>query len=83
MTNLPDDGGTMTVTTGPGSYRDRVRSGWITAALLAVLTLMEYAIAVTVDNPLILLLPFVVAKGALIMDFFMHVRKLQTGGEHA
>ncbi len=71
-----------TSTYGPGSYRDKARLGWITAVLLAVLTLIEYAIAVTVENPLLLLLPFVLAKGALIMDFFMHVRKLRTGGDH-
>ncbi|MFV1991708.1 MAG: cytochrome C oxidase subunit IV family protein [Acidimicrobiales bacterium] len=58
------------------------RSGWITAVLLGVLTLIEYAVAVTVENPLLLLLPFVLAKGALIMDFFMHVRKLRHGGDH-
>ncbi len=85
MTSETNDGGTMTAVTpatGPGTYNDRVRLRGITAALLAVLTLIEYAVAINVENPLILLLPFVLAKGALIMDFFMHIRKLKTGGDH-
>jgi cytochrome c oxidase subunit IV len=53
---------------------------WI-AAWLGVLTLIEYLIAINVDNPLLLLLPFVVAKGWLIMRYFMHFQDV-FGGEH-
>ncbi len=56
--------------------------GWRAAGLLAVLTAVEYVIAVSVDSPLIWLLPFVVAKGWLILDVFMHLRAVLGGEEH-
>ena len=68
--------------TEPEILRARIKTGWIVAAVIAVLTLIEYVIAVSVENPLLLLLPFVVAKGLLIMDYFMHIRKLWGGGDH-
>ncbi|MDH3680395.1 MAG: hypothetical protein OEV40_10660 [Acidimicrobiia bacterium] len=67
---------------GGGSLRSRQRLGLLVAVGLAVLTLVEYVIAVTVDDPLIWLLPFVIAKGALIMEYFMHFSSLFGGGEH-
>ncbi|HIE22442.1 MAG TPA: hypothetical protein EYP73_07590 [Acidimicrobiia bacterium] len=57
------------------------RQGIRVAAWLAVLTLVEYFIAVGVPSPLVWLLPFVAAKGWLIMRFFMHIRDLWEG-EH-
>ena len=57
------------------------RLGWRVAALLAVLTVIEYVIAVNVDSLIIVwLLPFVLAKGWLILDYFMHFRTFLRGG---
>ncbi len=59
------------------------KRGMIAALLLAVLTVIEYLIAVEVAQPLIPLLPFVVLKGWIILDSFMHVRAVfQEGGGH-
>lgn len=41
---------------------------------LAVLTAIEYVIAISLDNPLLILIPLMGAKGWLILDYFMHVR---------
>jgi hypothetical protein len=57
--------------------------GWKVAGLLAVLTVIEYAIAVSIDSLVIVwLLPFILAKGWLIMDAFMHFRAFLRGEEH-
>lgn len=59
------------------------RLGWRVAALLAVLTIVEYVIAINVGSLVIVwLLPFVLAKGWLIMDYFMHFRAFLRGEEH-
>lgn len=59
------------------------RLGWRVAALLAVLTVIEYVVAVNIDTLVIVwLLPFVLAKGWLIMDYFMHFRAFLRGEEH-
>ena len=55
------------------NLKAKARLGLFVAGWLAVLTVIEYLIAVNVDNPLLLLLPFVLAKGWLIMKYFMHV----------
>lgn len=59
---------------------DRVRLGVRIAIALAVLTVVEYLVAVTIDDPLRWLVPFILAKGWLILDYFMHVRDLRPGG---
>lgn len=58
------------------------RKGLIGAALLAVLTVVEYFIAVGIDDPLFALLPFVALKGWIILDVFMHVRQVFKEGGH-
>ncbi len=67
-------------TTDQSAYRNAVRVGLIVAAVLGVLTVVEFVIAVTVDEPLLFLLPFVVAKGLLILDYYMHIRRLKGSG---
>ncbi|MFQ5557822.1 MAG: hypothetical protein ACE5GB_10010 [Acidimicrobiales bacterium] len=62
--------------------RSKVRLGERVAAALAVLTMVEYIIAVGVDDPIVWLIPFVIAKGALIMEYFMHASALFGGGDH-
>lgn len=59
--------------------RAKQRLGVRVAAWLAVLTLVEYVIAVSVAFSLPWLLPFVAAKGWLILKYFMHIRDLQEG----
>jgi hypothetical protein len=57
--------------------------GWKVAGMLAVLTVIEYVIAVNIASLVIVwLLPFVLAKGWLIMDYFMHFRSVLHGEEH-
>ncbi len=58
-----------------------IQRGWLTAGGLAVLTLIEYLIAVSVEAPTLWLLPFILAKGGLIMDVFMHAGDLRGGEE--
>ncbi|MCP3990700.1 MAG: cytochrome C oxidase subunit IV family protein [Actinomycetia bacterium] len=76
------------LTEGPGQgaenddFNHRVWKGLIVALGLAVLTIIEYVIAVGIDNPLIWLMPFAIAKGALIMEYFMHFSSLFEEGEH-
>ncbi len=62
--------------------RAKFQLGVTVAIALAVLTAIEYAIAVGVDNPTIWLMPFALAKGALILEFFMHIRALTGEGIH-
>jgi hypothetical protein len=62
--------------------RTQVQRGSIVAVALAVLTIGEYWVAVAIDDPLIWLIPFAVAKGALIMEYFMHFSSLLSGGDH-
>ena len=52
------------------------------AAALAVLTVIEYVIAVGIDDPLIWLLPFVIAKFVLILEYFMHFSSVLGKGDH-
>ncbi|HJL76429.1 MAG TPA: hypothetical protein QF417_04070 [Acidimicrobiales bacterium] len=56
-----------------------IRRGWLTAAGLAVLTLLEYLVAVRIDAPTLWLLPFIAAKGGLILEVFMHASDLRAG----
>jgi len=58
------------------------RKGLIAAALLAVLTVVEFFVAINLDNPLFPLLPFVILKGWIILDTFMHVRAVFGEADH-
>ncbi len=58
------------------------RKGLIAAGLLAVLTIIEYFVAVGLEDPLLALLPFVALKGWIILDAFMHVRAVFGEGDH-
>ena len=68
-------------TPGP-SLASRVRLGIVVTTGLTVLTIIEYFIAVGVDDPLLWLLPFVAAKFLLILEYFMHVSALFGRGAH-
>jgi hypothetical protein len=58
------------------------RKGLIAAGLLAVLTVIEYFVAIGLEDPLLALLPFVALKGWIILDTFMHVRAVFGDGDH-
>jgi hypothetical protein len=62
--------------------RKATRKGLIGAALLAVLTIIEYFVAISLEDPLLALLPFVALKGWIILDVFMHVRQVFKEGDH-
>jgi len=52
------------------------------ALLLGALTVVEYVLAISLARPLLVLLPFAVAKGWVILDAFMHVRALSGRRAH-
>jgi hypothetical protein len=58
------------------------RKGVIAAILLAVLTVIEYFVAIGLDDPLLALIPFVLLKGWVILVVFMHVRQVFREGGH-
>ena len=60
----------------------KTRLGLLVAAALTVLTVIEYFIAVGVENPLLWLLPFAIAKGWLILEYFMHLSAVLGRGRH-
>lgn len=60
--------------------RVKIRRGLVAAVALALLTIVEYAIAIQLDRPLWWLVPFAILKGWLILDYFMHIRAA-FGGE--
>lgn len=60
-------------------YRAKVRLGLLVAFGLAVLSVVEYFVAAAVDNPIWWLIPFMLAKGWLILEYFMHVSDLRHG----
>jgi hypothetical protein len=62
--------------------RKTTRKGLIAAALLAVLTVIEYFVAIGLDDPLLALIPFVMLKGWIILDVFMHVKQVFREGGH-
>ena len=64
------------------ALKKATRKGLIAAALLAVLTVIEFFVAVGLDDPLLALLPFVALKGWIILDAFMHVRAVFGEGDH-
>jgi hypothetical protein len=67
----------MSRDSGPEAFSRAVRRGLTVTVALTMLTIVEYLIAVNVGNPLIPLLPFVAAKGWLILDYFMHIKELR------
>jgi len=58
----------------------RTRLGPQVGLGLAVLTAIELIVAVSIEDALVWLLPFMVAKGWLILDYFMHVRDVSSEG---
>ncbi|MCP3856980.1 MAG: cytochrome C oxidase subunit IV family protein [Actinomycetia bacterium] len=63
-------------------FAAREKLGWMVAGALFVLTLVEYFVAIQFEQPLLWLLPFIIAKGVLIIEYFMHFTALFKPGEH-
>ncbi len=63
--------------------RDRTRRvGLWMVVFLAVGTIMEYAIALTIDRNVPIMVAINVAEAAAILWFFMHVRRAWRSEEH-
>jgi hypothetical protein len=63
------------------ALKSATKKGLMAALLLAILTIIEYFVAISVEEPLLPLLPFVVVKGWIILDAFMHVRAVFDSGD--
>lgn len=55
---------------------------WIVGALLTVLTIVEFIIAVNFENNLGILSVFALAKAVLIVYYFMHMYRIWRTEEH-
>ncbi len=55
--------------------------GWVVFIGLAVLTIVEYLLAITIDANLPILIVLAIAKAVLIVHYFMHVARLWFGDE--
>ncbi|GMQ98816.1 MAG: hypothetical protein BMS9Abin17_1344 [Acidimicrobiia bacterium] len=58
------------------ALKKATRKGVIAALLLGVLTVVEFYVAINLEDPLFALMPFILAKGWIILDSFMHIRAL-------
>ncbi len=58
-----------------------IRIGWMMFLGLAVLTLVEYVIAVTLDANLPIVIAIALMKACLIVYYFMHVLRVWRGRE--
>jgi len=63
-------------------YKKVLVRGVAAALALAVFSLAEYVIAKEVDNATWYMVPFMFAKGWIILDTFMHIRALRNDGAH-
>jgi caa(3)-type oxidase subunit IV len=59
------------------------RRNIIVAVILAVLTAVEFWVAMNVDNATVLLLIMALLKAALIVQYFMHIYRLRREEEHS
>ena len=80
MTDRPDE----SQTASPSSERSGpLRTGWVVFLWLAVLTAVEFIIAVTIDANLPIMIVIALMKAGLIMHYFMHLLRIWRGGEEA
>lgn len=59
-----------------------IRKGVMAAISLGVLSIMEYIVWAIFENPVLILLPFVLLKGWIILDSFMHIKVVLGKGDH-
>ncbi len=55
--------------------------GWVVFIGLAILTIVEYLLAITIDANLPILIVLAIAKAVLIVHYFMHLARLWFGDE--
>jgi heme/copper-type cytochrome/quinol oxidase subunit 4 len=67
---------------GPEELRSKRLRGARVALWLAVLTAVEFFLAIQITNALVGLVAIGVIKGWLILDYFMHVRDVSSEGGH-
>jgi caa(3)-type oxidase subunit IV len=60
---------------------DPLRTGWVVFLILAVLTAVEWFVAVLITANLPILIVIALAKAGLIVHYFMHIVRLWQGGE--
>jgi len=60
------------------TLQQTLKTGWVVIAILAVMTAIEYAIAITTEDTVLftLLLVIALAKAWLILQYFMHFGQL-------
>jgi hypothetical protein len=76
---MTTENATTPVTVDRAAYRKAMRKGLWGAFWLAALSVVEFFIAIVDEGEswvLWALLPFVLAKGWIILDVFMHIRAL-------
>jgi caa(3)-type oxidase subunit IV len=66
-------------TPGGGGVFAAIRTGWMVFVALAVLTIVEYIVAVGVDANLPVVAVIALAKAGLIIYYFMHVVRAWRG----
>ncbi len=54
----------------------KLRLGWIVIGILAVLTAVEFWVAIAINSALLYLAVLALAKAGLIVQYFMHVNQL-------
>ncbi len=55
--------------------------GWVVFIGLAILTVAEYFLAISIDQNVAILVVFAIAKAGLIIHYFMHLARLWFGDE--
>lgn len=60
------------------NYDGKLRRGLLVFGGLAVLTIVEYFVAISGANVFILLFVLMFAKTALILEYFMHLRSINS-----
>ena len=55
--------------------------GWVVFGILAVLTVVEYFLAITIDANVPILIVLAVVKAAFIMHYFMHLVRVWRDAE--
>jgi heme/copper-type cytochrome/quinol oxidase subunit 4 len=58
-----------------------VKAGFIVIVILAVLTAVEYIVAIELDQNLIPLILMAQVKAALILWYFMHIKRVKASEE--
>ncbi len=64
-----------------GGLAGAVRTGWVIFLALALLTLVEFIIAVSLEANLPIIMAIAVVKAGLIGWYFMHIVRAWSGGE--